>query len=46
MSVFLTLHRVGKEGSLLQNIERNTFPELKRLANDVPEAAIHFQGSL
>lgn len=25
--------------------ERNTWPELARLANDVPEAGIHFQSS-
>jgi D-amino-acid oxidase len=40
----LTLHSVGKEGSLLQKLESNTFPELNRLAKDAPEAAIHFQG--
>jgi D-amino-acid oxidase len=38
-------HRVGKPGSLLQDLERRTWPELERLARDVPAAAIHFQST-
>ncbi|KAF2459052.1 D-amino acid oxidase [Lineolata rhizophorae] len=34
---------VGASGTALAKYERDTWPELERLANEVPEAAIHFQ---
>ncbi|KAF1810366.1 D-amino-acid oxidase [Eremomyces bilateralis CBS 781.70] len=33
----------GAEGTLLAQLERETWPELQRLVNDVPDAAIHYQ---
>ena len=36
--------RVGKPGSKLAQFERDTWPELNRLASNVPEAGVHFQG--
>ena len=36
--------RVSVAGTRQANWERNTWPELSRLASDVPEAAVHFQG--
>lgn len=38
--------RVGAEGSALAQFERETFPELFRLATDVLDAGVHFQGLL
>lgn len=38
------LIRVGVEGSKVAEWERDTWPELVRLAKEVPEAGIHFQG--
>ena len=35
---------VSEEGSLAAEWDRNTWPELERLARDHPEAGIHFQG--
>lgn len=35
--------RVGQEGSLLQELERNTWPEIERLTTNEPGAGIHFQ---
>lgn len=35
---------VGKPGTPSEVYERNTWPELARLAKDLPEAGIHFQG--
>ena len=32
------------KGTEFASYERNTWPELERLARDVPEAGIHFQG--
>ncbi|CAD0111126.1 unnamed protein product [Aureobasidium uvarum] len=37
---------VGKEGTPSQEYERNTWPELARLAEEHPEAGIHFQDTL
>ncbi|THV73580.1 FAD dependent oxidoreductase [Aureobasidium pullulans] len=37
---------VGKEGTPSQEYERNTWPELAKLAEQHPEAGIHFQGEL
>ncbi|KAK4544917.1 hypothetical protein LTR36_003822 [Oleoguttula mirabilis] len=34
---------VGKAGTLLESFERATWPELARLASDLPECGIHFQ---
>ena len=36
--------RFGKPGELASIFERDTWPELSRLASDMPEAGIHFQG--
>ena len=36
--------RVGKPGSDNYVFERDTWPELERLARDVPGAGVHFQG--
>ncbi len=36
---------MGTEESLLGRFERATWPELNRLARDVLEAGIHFQGT-
>ena len=38
--------RVGKPGSKLAEFERDTWPELSKLASNVPEAGIHFQGQV
>ena len=38
------LESVGKEGTPSQEYERTTWPELAKLAQDHPEAGIHFQG--
>jgi D-amino-acid oxidase len=35
---------VGKENTPSQDYERNTWPELAKLAQDHPEAGVHFQG--
>jgi hypothetical protein len=35
---------VGKEGTPSQEYERNTWPELAKLAQEHPEAGVHFQG--
>ncbi|KAI9694096.1 MAG: hypothetical protein M1822_003367 [Bathelium mastoideum] len=35
---------VAKPGSLGEQYERNTWPELERLASRLPEAGVHFQG--
>lgn len=35
---------VAKQGTPSQGYERATWPELEKLARDVPEAGIHFQG--
>lgn len=35
---------VGKPGTTSESFERATWPELARLASDLPEAGIHFQG--
>ena len=35
---------VGKPGSDNYIFERDTWPELERLARDLPEAGVHFQG--
>lgn len=35
---------VGKEGTPSQEYERTTWPELAKLAQEHPEAGIHFQG--
>jgi hypothetical protein len=35
---------VGKEGTPSQDYERNTWPELAKLAQEHPEAGVHFQG--
>ncbi|KAG2164668.1 hypothetical protein VTO58DRAFT_103192 [Aureobasidium pullulans] len=37
---------VGKEGTPSQEYERNTWPELAKLAEQHPEAGIHFQDTL
>ena len=37
---------VAKPGSLGEQYERNTWPELERLASQLPEAGVHFQGLL
>lgn len=37
---------VGKPGSDNEVYERNTWPELERLAREMPEAGIHFQGEM
>lgn len=34
---------MGKEGSPSAIYERDTWPELARLAQDLPEAGVHFQ---
>lgn len=39
-------YSVGKPGSKLAQFERDTWPELQRLASNVPEAGIHFQGQV
>lgn len=36
---------VAKPGSPSQSYERNTWPELERLARDMPESGVHFQGT-
>ncbi|KAL9089431.1 MAG: hypothetical protein Q9165_005752 [Trypethelium subeluteriae] len=36
---------VAKPGSLGEQYERDTWPELKRLASHLPEAGVHFQDS-
>ena len=36
---------VGKDGSDVAAYERDTWPELMKLARDYPESGIHFQGS-
>lgn len=38
------LESVGKEGTPSQEYERSTWPELAKLAQEHPEAGIHFQG--
>ena len=40
----ISLKSVAMEGTEFASYERNTWPELERLARDVPEAGIHFQG--
>lgn len=44
----LTLHQnsVAKEGTPAEEYERNTWPELAKLAKDHPEAGVHFQGAI
>lgn len=37
---------VSVKGTDFESYERRTWPELQRLAKDVPEAGIHFQGML
>ncbi|KAF2672185.1 D-amino acid oxidase [Microthyrium microscopicum] len=37
---------VGQHGTLLAKLERESWPELSRLAREVPEAAIHFQDTV
>lgn len=37
---------VGKPGSVNEAYERDTWPELERLARELPEAGIHFQGEI
>ncbi|KAL1311764.1 hypothetical protein AAFC00_001851 [Neodothiora populina] len=37
---------VGKEGSPSAEYERNTWPELARLAKELPEAGVHFQDTV
>lgn len=37
-------HSVAKPGTASQTYERNTWPELARLATDLQEAGVHFQG--
>jgi D-amino-acid oxidase len=37
---------VGKAGTQKAQFERDTWPELSRLASDVPEAGIHFQDTI
>lgn len=37
---------VGKFGSTLANFERDTWPELSRLAADALEAGVHFQNTV
>jgi hypothetical protein len=37
---------VAKPGTDSETYERNTWPELARLAKDVPEAGLHFQGQI
>ena len=41
-----TLNSVGRPGSKLAQFERDTWQELQRLASNVPEAGIHFQGQV
>lgn len=36
---------VGQAETLPSQLERNTWSELERLARDLPETGIHFQGS-
>lgn len=38
--------RSGETLTLAERFERDTWPELARLAKDLPEAGIHFQGML
>ena len=40
----LELSSMGKPEKLANKFERDTWPELERLARDLPEAGIHFQG--
>lgn len=42
----LTDPSVAKEGTASGDFERDTWPELSRLAQDLPEAGVHFQGRL
>lgn len=37
---------VAKPGSPSEAYERNTWPELERLARDLPECGVHFQGTI
>ncbi|TKA66451.1 hypothetical protein B0A49_05080 [Cryomyces minteri] len=37
---------VGKQGTASELYERNTWPELARLAADLPEAGVHFQDTV
>ena len=39
-------YSVGKPGSKLAQFERETWPELQRLASKVPDAGVHFQGQV
>lgn len=38
-------NRVAKQGTPSEGYERETWPELEKLARDVPEAGLHFQGA-
>lgn len=37
---------MAKPGSPSETYERNTWPELERLARDLPEAGVHFQDTV
>lgn len=42
--ILMFLCSVAKQGTPSEGYERETWPELEKLARDVPEAGIHFQG--
>ena len=41
---WFTRGRISAEGTAAADWDKNTWPELKRLAESHPEAGIHFQG--
>ena len=42
----IQIPRVAKPGSPSETYERNTWPELERIARDLPEAGVHFQDTV
>ncbi|OTA24441.1 hypothetical protein BTJ68_12858 [Hortaea werneckii EXF-2000] len=46
MSANIVVLGVAKPGSPSETYERNTWPELERIARDLPEAGVHFQDTV